>query len=80
MTTTINLARSPFLSAALDYIASHPGCCKRDVILGLSGGVRIPNKTYAGQNANLGRLISAGLVENRGAGNTYELFAKNHES
>lgn len=57
----INLNRSPFLKIALEYIASHPGCSKADVICSLG---HCPNRTYAYRNAAIGRLISEGLVRN----------------
>lgn len=79
MKTKIDLARCDFLRAALAYIESHPGCTKRDAVLGVgyshSPNGRMPNRTYSYRNSALGRLISAGLVRNEGHGGRYALFA-----
>ena len=73
--TTVNIARSPFLSSALDYIAANPGCSKTDVINALGRGRKIPSKTRAGQSSRIGDLVKSGLVENRGNAGKCQLFA-----
>ena len=76
---TLNLNRAPFLSSALNYIRQHPGCCKRDAILGVGYRYtqqgRITNDTYSYRNAALSRLIIAGYVRNKASGCRYELEA-----
>ena len=77
----INLARSPFLVFALEYIREHAGCTKMAVITaygraGRSGGqYGLPSRTYANRNAAIGRLVRAGLVRDCGRFNRCELYA-----
>lgn len=68
----LNLNRCSFLLPAYNYIKDHPGCCKKDVILGVGyrtnpNNTKIANETYSYRNSVLNRLITNNLVENSGS-------------
>lgn len=75
----INLNRSPFKQAAVEFVRKNPGVCKRQVILGVphrrsrAGGIAA--ETYSDRNEALLRLVEAGYLADRGGGNRSKLYA-----
>jgi hypothetical protein len=73
MSEEINLNRSPFLRAALDYIRDNPGCSMHDVI-NSDYDRYVPLRTYRYRTYAISRLIGAGLVTDRGDYPHHKLF------
>ncbi|RMG93584.1 MAG: hypothetical protein D6706_15080 [Chloroflexi bacterium] len=61
-----------FTQWAMVYIANHPGCCKRDVIMAVPYNAkygRMANATYAYRNTRLSKLIDRGWIRNTNPNN-----------